>query len=74
MSSIIPLVTIAVLFIFSFLWTKYRKLVWFLIVNFLILAVFAYDISKSPENYYADLFLLIMTIFNVYRYFRDRER
>jgi hypothetical protein len=74
MSTIIPLITIIVLFIFSFLWTKYRRSVWFLVVNFLILAFFAYDISSSSENYYADLFLLIMTVFNIYRYFRDRER
>lgn len=74
MNSYIPLITIAVLFIFSFIYTRYRKTVWFLILNFVILAVFAFDISRSPENYYADLFLLIMTIFNVYRYFRDRER
>jgi drug/metabolite transporter superfamily protein YnfA len=74
MISIIPLITIVVLFTLSFLWTRYRKSFWFLILNFLILAVFANDISRTPENHYADLFLIILAVFNIYRYFRDRER
>jgi hypothetical protein len=74
MSSFIPIITIAVLFILSFTWTKYRKTVWFLVLNFIVLAVFANDISRTPENHYADLFLIIMAVFNIYRYFRDRER
>ncbi len=74
MDASIPVITIVILIIISFSRLRYRKSIWFLILNFLILALFSYDISRTPENHYPDLFLIILTVFNVYRFFRDRSR